>query len=482
MPSSFSKLERRSVAALSSIYALRMFGLFLILPVLSIYADAMENSTPMLIGLALGAYGFTQALLQIPFGMMSDRLGRKRVITFGLLLFIVGSLVAAASNDIVWTIIGRALQGSGAIAAAVLALTADLTRENQRSKAMAFIGMSIGLAFMLALLLSSILASALGFNGLFLLTALLAALAIGVLWLWVPSPTQRSSRDTQAVPADVLRLLRDPQLLRLDIGIFVLHFVLTAIFIVVPLQLSKELSFIAERHWQVYLPVLIASVIAMVPLIIMSARKQMTMRVFTAAICLLLVSQVLFIASPISNVFGLSVVLFFFFWGFNTLEAMLPSLVTRLSPPATKGTAVGIYNTFQFSGVFLGGLLGGLLLGRYGYQAVFMLCGGLLVLWVIVVLTAPVARLYDSQLVSLSALFEQNQKSQARDSSDSVLGIQKNTMINFVDRIHQTLSDFQGVKAVTIIEEEQVAYLKIDKESFDFSQLTEIENGRLLDH
>lgn len=463
MSSAFTKLERRSVAALSSIYALRMFGLFLILPVLSIYADAMDNATPLLIGMALGAYGFTQALLQIPFGMLSDRLGRKRVITFGLILFILGSLVAAASNDIVWVIVGRGLQGAGAIAAAVLALTADLTRENQRSKAMAFIGMSIGLAFMLALLLSTILAAKIGFNGLFLLTAVLAVLAIGVLWVWIPTPLQRSSRDTQAVPADLLRLLKDPQLFRLDIGIFVLHFVLTAMFVVIPLILSKELLFATEQHWQVYLPALIASVAAMIPLIIISSRKQMTMRIFTAAICILLVSQMLFLSSPIRNVFGLGFVLFFFFWGFNTLEAMLPSLVTRLAPPATKGTAVGIYNTFQFSGVFLGGIFGGLLLGRYGYQAVFVLCGALLVLWGVAVLTAPVARLYDSKQVSLSAFYSENKTDVA-------------------NRVYQVLSDLNGVEAVTIIEEEQVAYLKIDKESFDFSQLTEIENGKLLSH
>ena len=473
MSATFSKLERRSVAALSSIYALRMFGLFLILPVMSIYADAMDNATPLLIGMALGAYGFTQALLQIPFGMLSDRLGRKRVITFGLILFIIGSLIAAASNDIIWVIVGRGMQGAGAIAAAVLALTADLTRENQRSKAMAFIGMSIGLSFMLALLLSTILAAKLGFSGLFLLTAALAVLAIGVLWLWVPTPMQRTSRDTQAVPSDVLRLLQDPQLLRLNIGIFVLHFVLTAMFVVVPLLLSKELAFATERHWQVYLPSLIASVVAMVPLIIISSRKRMTMRVFLAAICLLLMSQALFISSPISNVFGLGFVLFFFFWGFNTLEAMLPSLVTRLAPPATKGTAVGIYNTCQFGGVFLGGLFGGLLLGRYGYQAVFVLCGGLLVLWVIAVLTAPVARLYDSKLVSLSALYQQNKKrEQSQDGNND----------SFVDQVYNALSGLSGVEAVTVIEEEQVAYLKVDKESFDFTQLTEIENGKLLSH
>ena len=474
MSSSFSKLERRSVAALSSIYALRMFGLFLILPVLSIYADVMENSTPLLVGMALGAYGFAQALLQIPFGMLSDRLGRKQVITLGLLIFIIGSLVAAASNDIIWIIIGRAIQGAGAIAAAVLALTADLTRENQRSKAMAFIGMSIGLSFMLALLLSTTLAVKLGFNGLFVLTAILAVLAIGVLWLWVPTPMQRPSRDTQAVPADVLHLVQDSQLFRLNIGVFVLHFVLTAMFVVVPLLLSKELKFATENHWQVYLPVLIASVFAMIPLIMVSASKNMAMRVFTVAICLLLVSQALFITKPISNTVSLAFVLFFFFWGFNTLEAMLPSLVTRLAPPATKGTAVGIYNTFQFAGVFLGGLLGGLFLGRYGYQAVFVLCGGLLVLWVIVVLTAPVTRLYDSQLVSLSALFSQCEKYKPVEAESH-----SSNSASFAEQIYHALSDLQGVEAVTVIEEEQVAYLKIDKESFDFSQLTEIENGRL---
>ncbi len=460
----FTDLERRSVMALSSIYALRMFGLFLILPVLSVYADSLSNATPLLIGMALGAYGFTQAVLQIPFGLLSDRMGRKRVITAGLALFVLGSLVAAVAHDIVWVIIGRALQGSGAIAAVVLALTADLTRENQRSKAMALIGMSIGMAFMLALVLAPIFAGVVGVQGLFVLTAVLAVLAMIVLWRWVPSPAQRPNREVQAVPSDIFRLLADPQLIRLDVGIFVLHFVLTAMFVVVPLLLVKEMGVATSKHWQVYLPALLASVAAMVPLVMLSAQKKRTMRVFFAAICILLASQVLFLWKPVSNVYSLGMMLFVFFWGFNTLEAMLPSLVTRLSPAATKGTAVGVYNTFQFAGVFAGGALGGLVYGQFGYTAVFVLCGLLLVLWALLVQTAPATSLYDSRIVQLTDLMKQNQSSsESRDAT--------------IEQLYQQLKSIVGVKDVTIIEDECLAYLKVDKDYFDEEQLAGFERS-----
>lgn len=454
--SGFTAIERRSVTALGGIYALRMFGLFLILPVLSIYAETLQGASPLLIGLAVGAYGFTQASLQIPFGLLSDRLGRKRVITAGLLIFIIGSLIAAAADSILWVIIGRALQGAGAIAAAVLALTADLTRENQRSKAMALIGISIGLSFMLALLAAPLLEQWIGVSGIFLATAVLAGLAIVVLYRFVPNPAPRYNRDTRAVPADIAKLAMDKQLSRLNGGIFILHFVLTAMFVVIPLILSHQLSMDTATHWQVYLPSLVISVFAMAPLIMLSAKRHLTMRIFFAAICILLLSQVMFLAQPNMNVFLLGVTLFVFFWGFNTLEAMLPSLVTRLAPPATKGTAVGVYNTFQFSGVFLGGLLGGLVYGQFGYQAVFVLCGLLLVLWAWLVQTAPRTKLYDSRIVRLS------------DGESGILG-------QPLEAVYQQLESIVGVKDVTVIEEERLAYLKVDKEQFDESSLAAFE-------
>jgi len=448
-----TSLERKAITGLSAIYGLRMFGLFLVLPVLAVYATQLEGSTPFLIGMVLGAYGIAQAVLQIPFGLMSDKFGRKRVITTGLIMFIAGSIVAALASDIYWMIFGRVLQGSGAIAAAVLALTADLTRENQRTKAMAVIGMSIGLSFMLALVVASPLMALFSIAGLFYLTAFLAVLAILALWFYVPNQTQRASRDVKFVATDFLFLFQHAQLWRLNVGIFVLHCVLTAMFVVVPLLLVNRAGLSVETHWHVYLPVLLGSVVLMVPLVIASAKKQLTMRIFTATICVLMLAQVLFFVSQLNNVYSIGFCLLIFFVGFNALEAMLPSLVTRLAPASMKGTAVGIYNTFQFLGVFLGGALGGYLMGNGGEQSVFIFCGLLLVIWAGAVMTAPKASLYDTRLVKLS----------------------DDMKIQDSDQRYDILMAVNGVKDVTIVDEEKIVYLKINKAEFSDEALMNID-------
>lgn len=439
--SGLNSLERRSIAALASVYGLRMFGLFLILPVLAIYAEQLNGATPFLMGIALGIYGITQALFQIPFGMMSDRFGRKPIILTGLTIFMFGSVVAALATSIEGVIMGRALQGAGAIAAVVLALTSDLTREEQRTKAMALIGMTIGLAFMLALIVAPWLAASIGVKGMFLLTALLAGAAMVVIVKAVPTPVQTYNLEVRAVPSKMLDLLRNGQLIRLDLGIFILHFVLTAMFVVVPIILLEQLGLETRHHWKVYVPALLGSIVCMVPLIILSTRKHWVMRVFLTAITILLFAQCLLMWRPL-GVLGLGICLFFFFWGFNLLEAMLPSLVSRVAPAASKGSAMGVYNTFQFLGVFFGGMLGGLVYGQIGVTAVFVLCGIALLAWAWIVFNAPTPELLDSLVVQIRA------------------GVQQ-----------ADIFDVAGVHEVIVIEGQNMAYLKVDKSLLDYAAL-----------
>lgn len=424
-----------------------MFGLFLILPVLAIYAEQLPDATPMLMGIALGIYGISQALLQIPFGILSDKFGRKPMIIIGLSIFALGSLVAAFSTTINGVIFGRALQGAGAIAAVVLALTSDLTRENQRTKAMAVIGMTIGFSFMLALIAAPTLEYFIGVKGLFILTAVLAVASIFVILKLVPTPVQTLNLDVRAVPSKMLQLLRNPQLIRLDGGIFILHFILTAMFVVVPVILLEQLRLPTVEHWRVYVPALLVSIVFMVPLIILSSRSKWVLRVFLSAVCILFLAQVLLMWRPM-GVMGITVCLFFFFWGFNLLEAMLPSLVSRVAPAACKGSAMGVYNTFQFLGVFFGGFVGGSLYGQLGVNAVFVMCGLLLLAWGYMLHTAPPLKLLDSLVVTVS----------------NVAGVD----------CQQTLEAVEGVEEVIIIEGESTAYLKVDKERLDTAALEAI--------
>ena len=428
-----------------------MLGLFLILPVLAIYAEQLDYASPMLMGVALGVYGITQALFQIPFGIMSDHFGRKPMIILGLSIFLLGSLVAAYSTSIQGVIIGRALQGTGAIAAVVLALVSDLTRENQRTKAMAIIGMTIGASFLLALIFAPILEFFIGVKGLFIMTAGLAAISILVVWKTVPTPVKTFNLEVRAVPAAMLGLLKHKQLIRLDIGIFILHFILTAIFVVVPIILLEQTELSTKEHWQVYVPALIASIVFMVPMIIMSARKKWHMRVFLIAVCILLFAQCLLMWRPF-GVLGITLCMFFFFWGFNLLEAMLPSLVSRVAPAATRGSALGVYNTFQFLGVFFGGFIGGTLYGKFGFDAVFMVCGLLLFVWVWLIQTAPELRLLDSKVVTLKNIpFTKDMAIEVRTK----------------------LEEVNGVEEVILVAGETIAYLKVNKDNLDNLALAE---------
>jgi MFS family permease len=382
-----TRAEKRAASGLAAIFGLRMLGMFLILPVFALYAEHLpggDNHT--LVGLALGIYGLTQAILMIPFGMASDRIGRKKVIIFGLVVFALGSFVAATATDIHWTIIGRALQGAGAISAAVTAMLADLTREEHRTKAMAMVGSTIGLTFAVSLVAGPALNRIIGVPGIFALTGVLALTAIWVVKVWVPDPAaSHFHADAQANPARLKDVLRNPQLLRLDFGIFSLHAAQMAMFVVVPVAL-KNSGLAVDHHWAVYLPVLLGSFLLMVPAIIIGEKYGRMKPVFVGAVALMLLAQ-LGLAFGIDHFWGIVWALFFYFVAFNLLEASLPSLISKLAPASAKGTAMGVYNTFQALGLFFGGVFGGWLAQHVGFHAVFLFCVALMAIWLLVSLS-----------------------------------------------------------------------------------------------
>ncbi|MDE2440145.1 MAG: MFS transporter [Betaproteobacteria bacterium] len=372
--------ERRAGASLASIFALRMLGLFLILPVFSVYAKTLPGGDNLaLVGFALGAYGLTQAFFQIPYGIASDIFGRKLVIVVGLLVFALGSFVAAWAPDMTWIIVGRVLQGMGAISAAVTALAADLTREEHRTKVMAMIGSSIGLVFALSLVGAPILYGWIGMSGLFILTGMLALSAIVLLLKAVPPAPPPQGHEK----LPLRRVIFDADLFRLNLGIFTLHMVQMAMFVVLPHALVDHGGLAAASHWKVYLPAVLASFAIMVPAIIAAERKDKMRPIFIAAVSLLFVVQLgLFVLHE--NLWVLALWLLLFFVAFNVLEATLPSLVSRTAPPAAKGAALGVYNTTQAVGLFIGGALGGYIAQHFGDNAVFAACSGVVLVWLAV--------------------------------------------------------------------------------------------------
>jgi MFS family permease len=443
-PISMLPSERRATFGLAGIFALRMLGLFLLLPVLTLHASEYTDSTPLLIGLALGAYGLTQAFLQIPFGMLSDRFGRKRVIAAGLILFALGSAYAAMADTLVEVVIGRALQGAGAIAAATMALLADLTREENRTKAMAMFGMSIGFAFMLAIVLGPLLVEWIGLSGLFWITGVFALLGLVVLARVVPHATHsHTRRDAVALRSEIGSVLANPQLRRLDFGILVLHLVLTALFVVVPLSLLHEAGLPKEQHGWAYFGVMIASVAIMFPLVLMAERGGRMKHVFVGAIFTLAISMVLLWQLPHSLWFLLGM-LVVFFAAFNVLEATLPSLISKTAPVANKGTAMGVYSSSQFFGAFLGGALGGWVLGAWGESSVYLLCAALLLVWGVYALTmAPPARV-STRVVRVGVMNKLRAQHVALE-----------------------LREIRGIVEAVVLAEEGVAYVKYDPATLD---------------
>src|SRR5574343_443609 len=375
-----SPAERRAGASLAAIFALRMLGLFLILPVFAVHARTMPGGDDVaLVGLAIGAYGLTQAFLQIPFGAASDRFGRKPVIVFGLVLFVIGSIIAALAQDVQTVLVGRVFQGAGAISAAVTALAADLTREQHRTKVMAMIGSSIGLVFALSLVGAPVLYGWIGMAGLFIMTGVLALAAIVLLLKAVPPAPPPHGHEK----LPLRRVIFDADLLRLNLGIFVLHMVQMAMFVVLPHALINHGGLEAAAHWKVYLPAVLVSFVVMVPAIIAAERKDKMRPVFVGAVGLLAVVQVGLYALH-ESLWVLALWLLLFFVAFNVLEATLPSLVSRTAPPAAKGAALGVYNTTQAIGLFVGGAAGGYIAQHFGDNVVFAACAGLVLVWLAV--------------------------------------------------------------------------------------------------
>ena len=377
-----SPLEIKSSVLLASIYSLRMLGIFLILPIFAIYAsDLSDKPTEFQIGLAFGIYGLTQAILQVPFGMTSDRLGRKPVIYFGLLLFIIGSFIAGISEQIEGVIIGRAIQGSGAISAVLTAFLSDLTSDKSRTKGMAIIGASIGLTFALSLVISPILNELIGVPGIFLLMGILAFIALGVVRFFIDEPLDKKKIDSESAN-DIKSILKNFDLNRLNFGIFTLHASQISMFMAIPFYLINQGETPLNQHWSIYLPVLVVSLIFIVPMIIFSEKKNKVKEFFMFSIALLFATQFLFIYCS-NGIVGIVMALTFYFIGFNYLEASLPSLVSKLAPIQRRGLALGVYNTSQSLGIFVGGSLGGLIANFYGYQGTFLFCSLLIMIWFI---------------------------------------------------------------------------------------------------
>ena len=367
--------ELRATWGLGTVFSLRMLGMFMVLPVLTTWGMALQGASEALIGLAIGIYGLTQALFQIPFGLLSDRVGRKPLIIGGLTIFVLGSIIAATTDSIWGVVLGRALQGSGAIAAAVMALLSDLTREQNRTKAMAFIGISFGVTFAIAMVLGPIITQALGLQALFWMIAILATLGIAVtIWIVPDSQTHVLNRESGMVKGCFRKVLAEPRLLKLNFGIMCLHIMLMSTFIALP-GILEQAGFPATEHWKVYLITMLISFVAVLPLIIYAEVKRRMKRVFIGCVALLFIAQIILWGSG-PHFWELVIGVQIFFLAFNLMEAILPSLISKESPAGYKGTAMGIYSTSQFLGVAIGGSLGGWVNGLFDSQTVFLLIAG----------------------------------------------------------------------------------------------------------
>jgi MFS family permease len=443
-------IERRTVSTLALIYALRMFGLFMVLPVLAIFASDYKDATASLIGIAIGAYGLTQALLQLPFGVWSDRIGRKPVILIGLAVFTLGSALCAMADSIWMLILGRALQGAGAVASTLMALMTDLTKEENRTKAMASIGASIGLSFTLAMVVGPAMANWLGLSGLFLTTAVLSVAAMVLLLTFVPTPKQQiRSRDARAFFHQLGDVVQDRQILRLSFGIFVLHAVLVACFVALPVMLLQA-GLPQLDHWQVYLPVMLVAFVFMVPFIIVGEKQQKMKEILLLAVLILGVSLA-WIALAEGSLWSLIAGLWLFFVAFNILEASLPSLVSKFAPAGFKGSAMGLYSSSQFFGAFVGGIAGGFLSEYTSLSGVFWGMLPLIGLWAMFVVTMDKPKHLTSYMVNLRELTEQDD-----------------------DHLESKLLSLAGVDEVVIMPQEKAAYLKVDNKQFDPALLRNI--------
>ncbi|MDE2420855.1 MAG: MFS transporter [Gammaproteobacteria bacterium] len=436
--------ELRATFALGSIFALRMLGLFMIVPVFAIYGRAYTGATPALIGLAIGIYGLSQALLQIPVSVLADRTARKPLIVIGLLIFAIGGAVAAMSTSIWGVILGRAIAGGGAVSAVVMALLADVTREEHRGKAMAAMGMSIALSFIVAFSLGPILTHKVGLSGLFWLTSIAGVLAIGLL-LIVPTPIRALTQNPLGIKKQLQSILNIPDLNRLHFSIFSLHLLMTAAFVLIPSQLVEYAHIPVHAHGWVYLPLLLAGFILAIPAIIVAEAKRRMRRIFVSGVVLIALSLIVLTIFD-QNRIGLLVGIGLFFIAFNTLEALLPSWLAKRAPVAAKATAMGVNASSQFLGAFFGGVLGGQLLTHVNSQVSWAVLAGVAIVWLIVA-----AKLISPPYLSSLAVRLPDHSDQPHTVNDWVVN----------------LLDIDGVEDVVVLLEQRVAYLKIDKTKMD---------------
>ncbi|MDG4551630.1 MAG: MFS transporter [Candidatus Contendobacter sp.] len=439
--------ERQAAFWLAGVFSLRMLGLFMVLPVFALYAEHLRGNTPALAGLAIGIYGLSQALFQLPFGFLSDHYGRKRLIYIGLFIFAVGSVVAALADSIYGAILGRALQGGGAVSAVVMALAADLTREEHRIKVMAVIGVTIGASFAVSMMLGPVLNGWIGVPGIFWLTGALALLGIAVVRFRVPDPMEsRIHRDAEPVASQFGRVLFDGQLLRLNFGIFTLHLLLTATFVAVPLAL-RDAGLPSDRHWEVYLPALVFSMVAMIPFVVLAEKHRRLKPVFLGAIATLVLTEFGLLALH-DTTLEAAALLVVFFTAFNLLEATLPSLIAKMAPPDAKGTAMGVYSSSQFLGAFVGGALGGWLRGLFGLKGALAFATLAALIWLLVAWTMKNPRYLSSYLLNVGELDEVDAQLLARQ-----------------------LTQVPGVAEAVVVAAEGVAYLKVDRNALDEAAL-----------
>jgi len=451
--SGLNSIEKRAAVSLALVFGLRMLGLFMIMPVFAIYGQSLEGYSPLWVGIAIGAYGLTQACLQVPMGILSDRYGRKIIILIGLIIFCIGSLVAASSDSIVGVTIGRAIQGMGAIASTILALAADVTRDEQRPKVMAIIGMCIGLSFAVSLIVGPIIVESVGLSGLFKLISGSSLLAMLVVLFIVPNSVTRAPKgDTRAAPKLIKDMLKDGQLLRLDAGIFVLHLVLTSIFVVLPLMLIN-LDFKSTDHWQLYFPTLMLSFFLMVPLIVIGAKRESMKQIYRLVLLMLASSLVMMFVLQHSFI-GLFIAVIVFFTAFNYLEASLPSLIAKFAPAGQKGTAMGIYSSSQFFGAFWGGIIGGICYQYLGLIGVFLTSTLLVICW----------WFYSAGMINPKILKSYTLNADVTDNESAEVMVSK-------------LLDVVGVREAVVIVDDKAAYLKVEAKLFNVINTREILKG-----
>ncbi|AJJ09494.1 sugar (and other) transporter family protein [Yersinia rohdei] len=445
-------LELRATWGLGTVFSLRMLGMFMVLPVLTTYGMALSGASEALIGIAIGIYGLAQAIFQIPFGLVSDRIGRKPLIVGGLLVFALGSVIAAMSDSIWGIILGRALQGSGAIAAAVMALLSDLTREQNRTKAMAFIGVSFGITFAIAMVIGPIVTHAFGLQALFWGIAILALLGIVITLAVVPDAERHVlNRESSIVKGSVSKVLNNSRLLKLNFGIMCLHILLMSSFVALP-QIMASAGLPPAQHWIVYLVTMLVSFAAVVPFIIYAEVKRRMKQVFVGCVAVLFAAEVV-LWSAGQQLWIIIAGVQLFFIAFNVMEAILPSLISKESPAGYKGTAMGIYSTSQFIGVAIGGSLGGWLFGMQGAGIVFAAGAVIALVWFFISTTMQEPPYVSSLRITLSELA-------VKDSA-----------------LEERIKAQPGVTEAVVVAAERSAYIKVDTKKTNRSQLEQLVNA-----